>query len=101
LPEIERHQRLGKEQAVKKIRLPCQRFRSIEVLLWLSVIAYNQGNLRARARIAQHRNDEEDCFHGARRVYNFCCQEAISEILIEVCSNERNSLLVLRIGDLP
>ena len=33
------------KQAVKMTRLSCDRFRSNEVRLWLSVIAYNLGNL--------------------------------------------------------
>ena len=33
------------KQAVKMTRLSCHRFRSNEVRLWLSVIAYNLGNL--------------------------------------------------------
>jgi hypothetical protein len=37
----------GKE-AVKLTRLSCHRFRANEVRLWLSVIAYNLGNLRRR-----------------------------------------------------
>ena len=36
------------KQAVKMTRLNCQRFRSNEVRLWLSVIAYNLGNLWRR-----------------------------------------------------
>jgi len=36
------------KQAVKMTRLSCHRFRSIEVRLWLSVIAYNLGNLWRR-----------------------------------------------------
>jgi Transposase DDE domain group 1 len=35
----------GRQQAVKMTRLSCHRFRSNEVRLWLSVIAYNLGNL--------------------------------------------------------
>jgi hypothetical protein len=34
-----------RKQAVKMSRLSCHRFRSNEVRLWLSVIAYNLGNL--------------------------------------------------------
>lgn len=34
------------KQAVKMTRLSCHRFRSNEVRLWLSLIAYNLGNLR-------------------------------------------------------
>ena len=36
------------KQAVKLTRLSCHRFRSNEVRLWLSVIAYNLGNLWRR-----------------------------------------------------
>jgi hypothetical protein len=36
------------KQAVKTTRLSCHRFRSNEVRLWLSVIAYNLGNLWRR-----------------------------------------------------
>jgi hypothetical protein len=36
------------KQAVKMTRLSCHRFRSNEVPLWLSVIAYNLGNLWRR-----------------------------------------------------
>jgi len=36
------------KQAVKMTRLSCHRFRSDEVRLWLSVIAYNLGNLWRR-----------------------------------------------------
>jgi hypothetical protein len=36
------------KQAVKMMRLSCHRFRSNEVRLWLSVIAYNLGNLWRR-----------------------------------------------------
>ncbi len=36
------------KQAVKMTRLSCHRFRSNEVRLWLSVIAYNLGNLCRR-----------------------------------------------------
>jgi len=36
------------KQAVKITRLSCHRFRSNEVRLWLSVIAYNLGNLWRR-----------------------------------------------------
>src|SRR2546427_2418831 len=41
------------EQAVKMTRLSCHRFRSNEVRLWLSVIAYNLGNLWATASVAE------------------------------------------------
>jgi hypothetical protein len=36
------------KQAVRMTRLSCRRFRSNEVRLWLSVIAYNLGNLWRR-----------------------------------------------------
>ncbi len=36
------------KQAVKMTRLSCHRVRSNEVRLWLSVIAYNLGNLWGR-----------------------------------------------------
>ena len=36
------------KQAVKITRLGCHRFRSNEVRLWLSLIAYNLGNLWRR-----------------------------------------------------
>jgi hypothetical protein len=36
------------KQAVKMTRLSCHRFRSNEVRLWLSVLAYNLGNLSRR-----------------------------------------------------
>jgi Transposase DDE domain group 1 len=36
------------KQAVKMTRLSCHRFRSNEVRLWLSVLAYNPGNLWRR-----------------------------------------------------
>ena len=41
------------EQAVKMTRLSCHRFRSNEVRLWLSVIAYNLGNLWRRLVLPQ------------------------------------------------
>ena len=41
------------KQAVKMTRLSCHRFRSNEVRLWLSVIAYNLGNLRRRLVLPQ------------------------------------------------
>jgi Transposase DDE domain group 1 len=37
-----------RKQAVKMTRLSCHHFRSNEVRLWLSVIAYNLGNLCRR-----------------------------------------------------
>jgi hypothetical protein len=36
------------KQAVKMTRLSCQRFRGNEVRLWLSIVAYNLGNLWRR-----------------------------------------------------
>jgi hypothetical protein len=36
------------KQAVKMTRLSCHRFRSNEVRLWLTIIAYNFGNLWRR-----------------------------------------------------
>jgi hypothetical protein len=39
------------KQAVKMTRLSCRRFRSNEVRLWLSVIAYNLGNLWPGRRV--------------------------------------------------
>jgi hypothetical protein len=41
------------KQAVKMTRLSCHRFRSNEVRLWLSVIAYNLGNLWRRLVLAR------------------------------------------------
>jgi len=41
------------KQAVKMTRLSCHRFRSNEVRLWLSVIAYNLGNLWRRLVLPQ------------------------------------------------
>ena len=41
------------KQAVKMTRLSCHRFRSNEVRLWLSVIAYNLGNLWRRLALPQ------------------------------------------------
>jgi hypothetical protein len=41
------------KQAVKMTRLSCHRFRSNEVQLWLSVIAYNLGNLWRRLVLPQ------------------------------------------------
>ena len=41
------------KQAVKMTRLSCHRFRSNEVRLWLSVIAYNVGNLWRRLVLPQ------------------------------------------------
>jgi hypothetical protein len=42
------------KQAVKMTRLSCHRFRSNEVRLWLSVIAYNLGNLWRRLVLPNH-----------------------------------------------
>ena len=36
------------KQAVKMTRLSCHRFRSNEVRLWLTILAYILGNLRRR-----------------------------------------------------
>ena len=41
------------KQAVKMTRLSCHRFRSNEVRLWLSIIAYNLGNLWRRLVLPQ------------------------------------------------
>jgi hypothetical protein len=41
------------KQAVKMTRLSCHRFRSNEVRLWLSVIAYNLGNLWRRLALPE------------------------------------------------
>ena len=41
------------KQAVKMTRLSCHRFRSNEVRLWLSLIAYNLGNLWRRLALPQ------------------------------------------------
>ncbi len=41
------------KQAVKVTRLSCHRFRSNEVLLWLTIIAYNLGNLWRRLVLPQ------------------------------------------------
>jgi hypothetical protein len=51
--------------AVKMTRLSCHRFRSNEVRLWLSVIAYNLGNLWPGRREGQN---EEKGFNGGRWV---------------------------------
>ena len=40
------------KQAVKMTRLSCHKFRSNEVRLWLTIIAYNLGNLMATASAA-------------------------------------------------
>jgi hypothetical protein len=45
------------KQAVKMTRLSCQRFRSNEVRLGLSVIAYNLGNLRGRLAVPKRIGD--------------------------------------------
>ena len=47
------------KQAVKMTRLSCHRFRSNEVRLWLSVIAYNLGNLWRRLRSEERRVGKE------------------------------------------
>ena len=44
------------KQAVKMTRLSCHRFRSNEVRLWLSVIAYNLGNLWRRLVLPRNRS---------------------------------------------
>ena len=41
------------KQAVKMTRLSCHRFRSNEVRLWLTIIAYNLGNLWRRLALPQ------------------------------------------------
>ena len=41
------------KQAVKMTRLSCHKFRSNEVRLWLTIIAYNLGNLWRRLVLAQ------------------------------------------------
>jgi hypothetical protein len=38
------------KQSVKTTRLSCHRFQSNQMHLWLTVIAYNLGNLRRRQR---------------------------------------------------
>ncbi len=45
------------KQEVKMTRLGCHRFRSNEVRLWLSVIAYNLGNLWRRLALPQRTGD--------------------------------------------
>jgi len=45
------------KQAVKMTRLSCHRFRANEVRLWLSVIAYNLGNLWRRLLLPQRINN--------------------------------------------
>jgi hypothetical protein len=45
------------KQAVKMTRLSCHRFRSNEVRLWLSVIAYNLGNLWRRLALPRKIDD--------------------------------------------
>jgi len=45
------------KQAVKMTRLSCHRFRSNEVRLWLSVIAYNLGNLGRRLALPKRINN--------------------------------------------
>ncbi|MGD0578195.1 MAG: transposase [Bryobacteraceae bacterium] len=44
------------KQAVKMTRLSCHRFRSNEVRLWLSLIAYNLGNLWRRLALPKIEN---------------------------------------------
>ena len=41
------------KQAVKMTRLSCHKFRSNEVRLWLTIIAYNLGNLWRRLALPQ------------------------------------------------
>jgi len=41
------------KQALKLTRLSCHRFRSNEVRLWLTIIAYNLGNLWRRLALPQ------------------------------------------------
>ena len=48
------------KQAVKMTRLSCHRFRSNEVRLWLSLIAYNLGNLWRRLVLPKK---IENCVH--------------------------------------
>jgi len=45
------------KQAVKMTRLSCHRFRSNEVRLWLSLVAYNLGNLWRRLVLPQRINN--------------------------------------------
>jgi len=45
------------KQAVKMTRLSCHRFRSNEVRLWLSILAYNLGNLWRRLALPKGIND--------------------------------------------
>ena len=45
------------KQAVKMTRLSCHRFRSNEVRLWLSLIAYNLGNLWRRLVLPKRINN--------------------------------------------
>ena len=47
----------GTKQAVKMTRLSCHRFRSNEVRLWLSLIAYNLGNLWRRLVLPKRINN--------------------------------------------
>ena len=46
------------KQAVKMTRLRCHRFRSNEVRLWLSVMAYNLGNLWRRLVLPRREKGE-------------------------------------------
>jgi hypothetical protein len=54
------------EQSVKMMRLPCHRFAANEERLWLSVIAYNLGNLWWRVLPA--RTDNWSLINLRRRV---------------------------------
>ena len=45
------------KQAVKMTRLSCHRFRGNEVRLWLSILAYNLGNLWRRLALPKGIND--------------------------------------------
>jgi hypothetical protein len=56
------------KQAVKMTGLSCHRFRSNEVRLWLSVIAYNLGNLWRRIALLPLRIVSQ-CREQARRMY--------------------------------
>jgi hypothetical protein len=56
------------KQAVKMTWLSCHRFRSNEVRLWLSVIAYNLGNLWRRIALLPLRIVSQ-CREQARRMY--------------------------------
>jgi hypothetical protein len=60
-----------RKQAVKMTRLSCHRFRANEVRLWLSLIAYNLGNLWRRlalpARIGNWSTDQHAAAVGENR----------------------------------